>query len=456
MSVKTDAARRLPSDIVPSISREDYELFLTRLSVYDTISEDINGDTADMLNKKKEREILDYIKTFHNHKVTQISGTGRFAGHWQTTVGKGRGKLTPIRRKTLTEMLHYLAGYYELSDSSFQNNRDITLDSFFPHWLEWKGKRNNNKSCTLNHNEADFEKFVRGTGLAQMPLKAITPEHLDDWARDILIRYPMNSKRFNTYKIVVTGPLELAVREKILSSSPWKPELMDYKLLFKSARRKPSKDSIFYDDEIEHIVSVCQASYDDTHNSANLAIIINFDLGLRVSELSALKWSDIDWKKQTVNIQRQESEGRVEEYVKSDSASGYRELPLNEYNLELLRRIRQDFGFISEYVFCDKKGSRKTSKAIQKRLIYAQVGKGGDKANSGVKRIHCQRRTVGTRVERYCGLEATRQWLGHTDIKTTLNYIYTTETEDSMRAYSQAHSAMRSMKKPESAARASS
>ena len=34
------------------------------------------------------------------------------------------------------------------------------------------------------------------------------------------------------------------------------------------------------------------------------------------------------------------------------------------------------------------------SGSTQQRLIYAQVSKDGDKGGNGVKRIHCQRRTV--------------------------------------------------------------
>jgi len=39
-------------------------------------------------------------------------------------------------------------------------------------------------------------------------------------------------------------------------------------------------------------------------------------------------------------------------------------------------------------------------------------------------------------------MEAARQWLGHTDLQTTLKYIYTTETIDSLRQYSQENSAL--------------
>ena len=132
---------------------------------------------------------------------------------------------------------------------------------------------------------------------------------------------------------------------------------------------------------------------------------------------------------------------KVEEYVKSDSAAGYRELPLNDHLLSLLRDIQTESSSLSGYIFSDADGKRKSAAAIQNRLIYAQAGKHGSQDH--VKRIHCQRRTVATRIAKDRGLEAARQWLGHTDLMTTLRYIYTNETLDSMREYSEEMSALK-------------
>ena len=53
---------------------------------------------------------------------------------------------------------------------------------------------------------------------------------------------------------------------------------------------------IFYIDEIQLIIEECKRGYQDNSNPANLAILINFELGLRVGELVALKYSDFDFK----------------------------------------------------------------------------------------------------------------------------------------------------------------
>ena len=414
--------------------------FMAGLAIYDKIGAG-NDELTLLIMKKKEKEVLDYIRTFHDAAVSCVGGSGRYAGSWQTYVGHGRSGRKLVRAATLEGLLEALAGHYGLKEEKPKKKpRPVTLESYFPHWLDWKGKRNGNKAGTLYHNRVDFERLVSGTKLSRLPLDEITTEDLDEWARVVLIEKPLSAQRWNTYKICVTGPLELALREGLIKENPWKPELMDFRRLYKSSRRAPSKDKIFYDDEVERIIEQCMTDFVRNGNSANIAIIINFDLGLRVGELAALTWEDIDQKAGTICIRRQESEGKVEEYVKSDSAAGYRELPLNDHVMTLLRRIRG--GRLSGFIFTDDRGRRKTASALQKRLIYAQVGKGGDQAGCGVKRIHCQRRTVGTRIAKALGLEAARQWLGHTDIATTLRYIYTTETLDTMREYSQAASAL--------------
>lgn len=386
---------------------------------------------SDAANEEMNNKLKwDIIRKYHEpfSKLTQVK-SGRYAGQWHTYMKgvNGTAARKYKRFKTFDDAYNYIVSYYSA--------HSLTLETYFPHWLEWKCQYHNNKATTKEHNQNAFNKFLLGHKLVKIPITQITTDDLNEWCREILIQYPLNASRFNTYRIVVKGPLELACKEKIINCNPWQSESMDYKQFLKSKRRAPSRKKIFYNDEIQQIIRSCLDLYRINQNSANIAVIVNFDLGLRVSELSALKWSDIDWKNNTIFIQRQESQKVVEDYVKSDSAGGYRELPLSNQAAGLLRKLYKDFGLASEFVFCDAQGRRKTSSSIQKRLIYAQVGKNGDRASSEVKRIHCQRRTVGTRIANSMGIEAARIWLGHTDIQTTLRYVYSTETIESMRKF---------------------
>ncbi len=83
--------------------------------------------------------------------------------------------------------------------------------------------------------------------------------------------------------------------------------------------------------------------------------MVNFDLGLRIGELCALKWTDVDWKNETIFIHRMEdSSGDVVDYVKSDSEAGYRELVLSDSVIKLFKRIKEDSTILSEYISVTK------------------------------------------------------------------------------------------------------
>ena len=146
----------------------------------------------------------------------------------------------------------------------------------------------------------------------------------------------MTAKSFNTHKIVLTGSLRYAKRKGLINDNPWKKEELEYTHLFKSERRKPSASMVFYPDEIEELIEEFERGFELNANVANLGLMANFELGLRIGELCVLKWTDFNWQNETVFIQRMEdSSGAVVEYVKADSEAGYRELNLSDEVIEI-------------------------------------------------------------------------------------------------------------------------
>ncbi|MDR1769642.1 MAG: site-specific integrase [Hungatella sp.] len=182
---------------------------------------------------------------------------------------------------------------------------------------------------------------------------------------------------------------------------------------------------IFYPDEIEELIIEFERGYVNNGNIANLGLKGNFELGLRIGELCALKWSDINWQNETIFIQRMEdSTGKVVEYVKSDSEAGYRELNLSDELLDIFKRIRRSSKLLSEFIFVKSDGSRAEKMVFVHRLEKAELALGWD-TNGNMKRSHCIRRTVASRMDAMgWTLEEIRRWLGHTTTSTTLKYIY--------------------------------
>lgn len=238
----------------------------------------------------------------------------------------------------------------------------------------------------------------------------------------------MTAKAFNTHKIVVMNAMLYAKKKGYITDNPWISEELDYRRLLSSPRRKPSSEMVLYPDEIEALFTDLMRGYETNCNSACIGIMSNFDLGLRIGELCALKWSDINWKNETIFIQRMEdSSGNIVEYVKSDSEAGYRELVLTDSVINMLKLIKNSSQVLSEYIFCNEVGARKTKLQFLNKLRRAERAIGFEKE----KGLHCIRRTVASRMNvSGIALDEIRRWLGHTDLETTLKYIYNPFRED--------------------------
>ena len=365
----------------------------------------------------KEEKVLEV----HKRKITKLESSGR----WQTVVKDASTKSgwREIKLSSYEKVINKLYDFY--FPENFDNIDDLRLYDIFEEWLEYKCRKRRNSPETKKQNQASYNKYVKGSKIDRMPLKSIKTIDIEEWAIDILSRYGMQSKTFNTHKIAVTGPLRYAKRKGWISENPWNKEELEYNHLFRSQRIKPSAKMIFYPDEIDELYIEFQRGYDYNGNVANLGLIINFELGLRVGELCSLKWKDINWKNETIFIQRMEdSSGNVVEYVKSDSSAGYRELALSDEALELFQRIRRDGKVLSEFVFTNADGSRANKMVFVHRLEKAENTLGWKEKNN-MKRSHCIRRTVASRMDAAgWNLEEIRKWLGHTRASTTLTYIF--------------------------------
>lgn len=367
------------------------------------------------VNMIKEKK----VKSVHPYAFTPCSD-GRITT-WLADETKPKGRRN-VRSSDYDSLIDKL---YEHYFGHGLQEKQLKFCDIFEEWLSYKGKKKNNSDETIKQNRASYQKYVQGTDIDNMPLAKIKTIDLENWAIDVLINTPMTAKGFNTHKIVVTGTLRYAKRLGVIPDDPWKKEELEYTHLFKSTRRKPSADMVFYPDEIEDLIEEFDRGYELNGNVANLGLKGNFELGLRIGELCALKWSDINWQNETVFIQRMEdSSGQVVDYVKSDAETGYRELNLSDELIDIFKKIRRSSDILSEYVFLKADGSRADKMVFVHRLEKAEITLGW-KESGNMKRSHCIRRTVASRMNANgWALDEIRRWLGHTMTSTTLTYIY--------------------------------
>jgi integrase len=139
--------------------------------------------------------------------------------------------------------------------------------------------------------------------------------------------------------------------------------------------------------------------------------------GLRLGELIALRWEDIDLDARRMIVRRAVSAG-VEGPTKSWQA---RFLPLADPAADALRRLqaREDYTKRDDYIFCSRLGRRLDPSAVRRRFKAAR-----DAAELRPLRFHALRHAAGSLVARHADARFVQDFLGHSRITTTERYMH--------------------------------
>lgn len=163
-----------------------------------------------------------------------------------------------------------------------------------------------------------------------------------------------------------------------------------------------------------------------------LAVLLCLFTGLRLGEICALKWSDIDFKNKTLfvkrTVQRLYVKGKVTKTAlietEPKSARSKREIPLQDIIIELLISFQND----KEYIFGgDKPMDPRTMQYHYKKIL--------EEADVNYKNFHTLRHTYATNcIEGGTDVKSLSEMLGHSNIQITMNY-YVHPSMDTKRRY---------------------
>lgn len=158
--------------------------------------------------------------------------------------------------------------------------------------------------------------------------------------------------------------------------------------------------------------------------------------GLRVGEITGLKWGDVDFEEKVIHVRR------TMEYVFSQgewqigapkSKMGVRDIPLTQEAVRLLRSQKKKLNDLkivpiefSDFVFINRNGEP-TKKSTYNKTLSNLAGKAGIEKFS----MHTLRHTYATRcIEAGMKPKTLQSILGHSNIGTTMNlYVHVTKDE---------------------------
>ena len=163
-------------------------------------------------------------------------------------------------------------------------------------------------------------------------------------------------------------------------------------------------------------------------------IILIIYTGLRIGELMALTWNDIDFKNKTLNVNKSRAKGIIDGkttlYIKDPkSESGTRTIPLSDRAIYALNKIKEyssEFNLNSDndLIVANTNSESNITRTINRMLFRA----GCETEKCG---LHALRHTFGSLLlEKGVDLKTISYLLGHSDITVTANiYLHVTREQ---------------------------
>lgn len=368
----------------------------------------INEDSVlDIVMQKRKEE----IKKMHPYAITPPKEAG---GRWQTSYRDKDGKRKNIKARTEEEILEKLIPVY-FPETHLEK---LTFHGLYEEWLQYKATVTSSINTIKRHNQ-HYTKYFEESILDNMKIKNIDELLLEQEANRIVKDFNLSRKEWCNVKTILNGMYKYAIRKKYLSENPM--DKVQILVKYRQVVKKTGRTETYNTEELQALNRYLDKMYAETEDTVFLAVKINFLLGLRVGELVALKWED--WSDIKLHIVREEIRNQVTnsyEVVDHTKTNNDRYVILVPKAIEILQTIpKQD-----QYIFI-RNGERITS-----RKIAYVLEKYAERQDTITKSTHKMRKTYASNLNANgVPLDCIREMLGHSNLSTTLQYIYNPLTE---------------------------
>lgn len=207
-------------------------------------------------------------------------------------------------------------------------------------------------------------------------------------------------------------------------------------LVILPSKCKEDKSPVFFNhDEIVTLNNFLRENLEKLRYYPALLILMN--TGMRVGELAALKWENIDYGNNILNVTSSASQASVDENgnfthkIKNKdpkTKSGKRKILINQNTMAALNYLKERDSYLnSEYVVCTNHGKQVYQGSFNKAFHTLLEETGIEK--DGRCGVHTCRHSFATElVNQKMDIEAVSYILGHSDTRTTINvYLHDKE-----------------------------
>jgi len=383
----------------------------------------IEDGIVDLPTLQLQIEMNERKKYLEKHEFRVWQGKD---GHWYTYLPDGTKERRLIRKTKKSSVEDAIIEYYRTEEYN------PTVEDVFEQCISEKMKYEEITMQTYSKYRTEFERFFKNkfVNMANLRIKNVDEDYLEEFIKTNIVKLELSHKAFCGMRILINGIFKYAKKRKYINWSVTN-FFGDLQISKKSYKRKERDDSkeIFFDDEIPIILNYLTENPD----IFNLGIKLAFYTGIRVGELSSLKYSDMTKKilkdskevKYVLSIRRTEikykdEKGKwiidVQDFPKTEE--GNRDIIINESVVRIIETAHQKNPF-GEYLFMNE-GIRVRGNKFNKRLSVIC-----DKLNIPHRTMHKIRKTYETTlIDSRMDEALVAKQMGHTDISTTRKYYY--------------------------------
>lgn len=411
----------------------DGKLLQFLLQRFNLSLEDVHGLRENM----KNTEIIQ--KHINEYSVIWQGKNGRWYTYLPDESKPGKRRLVP---KSTEEKLHKEILAYYKEQTKEQSVKQLTLALIYPEWLRYKALHTE-ASTYIHRIDNDWNKYYVGTAIINVPLTKLDKVTLDKWAHGLIKAHTLTKTQYYNSAIIMRQALDYAVEMGILKDNPFVKVKVNKKL-FRVVKKKTDATQVFLVNEQSQVETEAMQDYIENGYPASLGVALCFQLGARIGEMVALKWTDIDEERQNyIHIQRmerrkeeQQPDGtwkfvgyEIVEHTKSDAGNRNTYLTMKARKiLQTIRTWQEEHGFQnSEYVLLYQNGQRLHTPPLDSRIRKYCKHIGIDE-----KSMHKIRKTyISTLVDsNLININTVREMVGHEDERTTLrNYTFNRKSD---------------------------
>ena len=378
-------------------------------------------DVEEAVNKRRKAELLEK----HPYSIWQGKD-----GRWRThiadeTMDSGRKLVV----KSTKEALHAsIFAYYENQDEA-RKSASITLNDLYPRWLKYK-ELHSEASTYITRINSDWKTYYLDTDIINIPIRNLDKLTLDVWAHSLIKDYNMTKTNYYNVTVILRQTLDYAVDVNIVDANAFRLIKVNTKL-FRKQKKKPSETQVFSKEEYESFHKFAWEDYNNrvkVYELAPLALLFQFQTGLRLGELCTLRYEDLE-APDYIHVQRMLRRDTNEVVEHTKSSDGDRQVYLSDLAKRIIsaagERQKELEAESDGYIFSIN-GLPLTERSVAD--LYTKYCKRLDMIQ---KSSHKSRKTfISQLIDGHVNINTIREMVGHADERTTLgNYCFDRSTE---------------------------